>query len=89
MSIKELEIDLLNSTGNPSLAKQQAQAFAIHYAGRVIDAVKFRKGNISKDDLLLSRHIRWEHHKRHSQNLAKTCFRQIEDQSLAILVLTI
>lgn len=71
VSIKELEIDLLNSTGNPSLAKQQAQAFAIHYAGRVIDAVKFRKGNISKDDLLLSRHIRWEHHKRHSQNLAK------------------
>ncbi len=69
VTIQELEQDLLNVTGNPALAKQQVAQYAIYYRGKVIDSARYKKGLISKEELILSRHIRWEHNKRHSCKL--------------------
>lgn len=71
VTVQELEQDIYRATGNRALATKQAQLFAIHYRGEVIDAVRYRKGWISQDDLVLSRHIRWQHHSQHSKKLAE------------------
>ncbi|WDE01729.1 AHH domain-containing protein [Thalassomonas actiniarum] len=71
ITVQELEKDLISATGNPALAKRQALQYAIMYRGEIIDSVRYRKGFISKDDLILSRHIRWHHNKSHSQMLVK------------------
>lgn len=71
VTVQELEEDLAVLTGNPQLAKAQAKQFSIRYQGEVIDAARYKKGLISKDDLLLSRHVRWQHTKNHSKRLAE------------------
>ncbi|WP_022944350.1 AHH domain-containing protein [Pseudoalteromonas ruthenica] len=70
ITVQELEQDLTNATGNPALAKAQAQQYAIFYRGEVIDAMRYRKGLISKEELVYSKHIRWEHNKSHSKRLS-------------------
>ncbi len=71
VELRELEQELFEATGSRDLARQQAYSFAIHYRGEVIDAVRYRKGLITKDDLLLSRKVRWLHFDKHSEVLAQ------------------
>ncbi|CCN38214.1 hypothetical protein VIBNISO65_830026 [Vibrio nigripulchritudo SO65] len=71
VTVQELEEDLTAITGNRQLAKAQAKQFSIRYKGEVIDAVRYKKGLISEEDLLLSRHVRWQHAKNHSKRLAE------------------
>ena len=71
VTIQDIENDLALVTGDRNLAKAQAQAFAIYYRGEIIDSVKYQRGFIPMDDLIYSRHVRWEHLKVHSKNLAK------------------
>lgn len=71
LTVQELEQDLLTVTGNPSIAKNQATQYAIYYRGEIIDSARYKKGLISKDDLILSRHVRCEHNKRHSIKLSR------------------
>ncbi|TOO19520.1 hypothetical protein, partial [Vibrio parahaemolyticus] len=66
VTTSELERDLFNVTGDKLFASKQASQFQIFYAGSVIDSIKYKRGLISKDDLLLNQHIRWEHNKAHS-----------------------
>lgn len=70
VTVQELEQDLLTMTGNPAIAKNQATQYAIYYRGEIIDSARYKKGLLSKDDLILSRHVRWEHNKRHSKKLS-------------------
>lgn len=70
VTIDELENDFEVLTGDKEVAKAQAKLFSIRYRGEVIDAVRFQRGLISEDDLQLAKHIRWQHHKNHSRNLA-------------------
>ncbi|KHF93539.1 hypothetical protein OA14_20360, partial [Vibrio vulnificus] len=70
VTVEELEKDFESLTGDKESAKAQVKLFAIRYRGEIIDSVRYQKGLISKDDLLLSKHIRWQHHKNHSQRLA-------------------
>lgn len=71
VTVQELEQDLLAATGNPALAKLQAQQYAIMYRGEVIDSVRYQKGLITQKDFILSRHVRWQHNKRHSDCLSQ------------------
>lgn len=71
VTVQELEQDLLTVTGNSSIAKNQATQYAIYYRGEIIDSARYKKGLISRDDLILSRHVRWEHNKRHSIKLSR------------------
>lgn len=77
VTVQELEQDLLTVTGNPSIAKNQATQYAIYYRGEIIDSARYKKGLISKDDLILSRHVRWEHNKRHSIKLSRNMIEQV------------
>ncbi|ELV8742471.1 TPA: hypothetical protein I7750_19630 [Vibrio vulnificus] len=70
VTVEELEKDFESLTGDKESAKAQVKLFAIRYRGEIIDSVRYQKGLISKDDLQLSKHIRWQHHKNHSQRLA-------------------
>ena len=70
VTIQDIENDLFLVTGDRGLAKAQAHAFSIHYRGEIIDSVKYKRGFISADDLIYSRHVRWEHMKKHAQKLA-------------------
>jgi len=70
VELKELEQDILEETGNRDFARKQAYSFAIHYRGEIIDAVRYKKGLISQDDLQLSRNIRWTRYDKHSEKLA-------------------
>lgn len=70
VTVQDIENDLFLVTGDRGLAKSQAQALSIHYRSRVIDSVKYQRGIISADDLVYSRHVRWEHTKRHAEKLA-------------------
>ncbi|MCP4325790.1 MAG: hypothetical protein GY787_28930 [Alteromonadales bacterium] len=70
LTLQELEQDLLNTTGNPALAKAQAQQYAIMYKGNIINSVRYKRGLISKDEYVLSRHVLWEHNKYHSKKLS-------------------
>lgn len=70
LTLQELEQDITNATGNPSLAKVQAQQYAIMYKGNIIDSVRYQKGLISKDEYILSRNVLWEHNKIHSKKLS-------------------
>lgn len=71
VELRELEQEISLATGNREFARQQTHSFAIHYRGEVIDAVKYRRGLISKDDLKLSRSIRWKNFDKHSEKLAE------------------
>jgi len=71
VSIQDIENDLTLVTGDRALAKANAQALAIFYRGEIIDSVKYQRGNILLDELIYSRHIRWEHMKKHSDKLAE------------------
>ncbi|SBS26860.1 hypothetical protein MSP8886_00726 [Marinomonas spartinae] len=70
VELTELEQDILEETGNRDFARKQAYSFAIHYRGEIIDAVRYKKGLISQDDLQLSRNIRWTSYDKHSEKLA-------------------
>ena len=70
ITIQDIENDLTLVTGDASLAKANAQALAIYYRGEIIDSVKYKRGTIPLDDLIFSRHVRWEHMKKHSEKLA-------------------
>ncbi|TCI02437.1 hypothetical protein EZV61_13855 [Corallincola luteus] len=71
VTVAELERDLATATGNPALAKKQAMSYAIYYRGLVIDSAKYKGNLITKDDLEYSRHIQWEHAKKHSEKLCE------------------
>lgn len=71
VTVQKLEQDLIAANTNPAIAKMQAQQYAIMYRGEVIDSVRYKRGHISQEDLILSRHVRWEHNKSHSQMLMK------------------
>lgn len=70
VTINELEQDLIAATGNPALAKIHAHQYSIMYREEVINAVRYKKGFISKDDLILSRHVMWQHNRHHSKRLS-------------------
>lgn len=76
VTTSELERDLFNVTGDKLFASKQASQFQIFYAGSVIDSIKYKRGLMSKDDLLLNQHIRWEHNKAHSYRLAKNIIKK-------------
>ncbi|MCG3723143.1 AHH domain-containing protein [Vibrio cincinnatiensis] len=70
VTVDELDNDFELLIGDRAVAKAQAKLFTIRYRGEVIDAVRFQRGLISENDLQLAKHIRWQHHKKHSRNLA-------------------
>lgn len=71
ITVSELEQDILAVTGDPVKARNQAHQIAIMYKGEIIDSLRFKRGQISKKDLELSRHIRWCQNSRHSHNLSE------------------
>jgi len=70
LTVQELEKDLVNATGNPVLAKNQAQQYAIMYKGNLINSIRYKKGIINKEEYILSRNVLWEHNKYHSKKLS-------------------
>ncbi|WP_413110773.1 AHH domain-containing protein [Thaumasiovibrio sp. DFM-14] len=76
VTCSELERDLFNVTGDKQFSAKQAKQFEIFYAGSVIDSIRYKRGLISKDDLRLNQHIRWEHNKGHSYRLAKNIMKK-------------
>ncbi len=69
ISIRELEEDLRIMTGNAGFAKMQAEHFAIYYRNEIISATRYKRNQLSAKELVYSRHIRWQHAKRHSHQL--------------------
>ncbi|SEI14165.1 A nuclease family of the HNH/ENDO VII superfamily with conserved AHH [Rheinheimera pacifica] len=63
--------DLANVTGNREYGRSASMAYAIYYKNLVIDTVRYQHGIIDSEALQLSRHIRWEHAKRHNEVLSK------------------
>lgn len=71
ISIPELRAALEKQTGSRNLAQIYAEQAAMLWRGEVLDAVKFKKGLISAEELRTSRELRWDHADRHSYWLAK------------------
>lgn len=71
ITVSELRAAIEKETGSKNLAHVYSEQAAMLWRGEVLDAVKFKKGLISAEDLRASREARWEHADRHSYWLAK------------------
>lgn len=70
LSVNEMAEDLTNITGNREYSRVASTNYAIHYKEKVIDTLRFQRGMIDSETLRLSRHIHWEHAKRHNVMLS-------------------
>ncbi|WP_240224691.1 AHH domain-containing protein [Rheinheimera hassiensis] len=70
LSVNEMAEDFTNLTGSREYGQAASMAYAIYYRDTVIDTLRYQRGAIDDRALKLSRHVRWEHAKRHNVMLS-------------------